>query len=61
MPELSSHGATLSGPGIKDTASLSLPDCAAFQANAMLFPLGLDFIFTCADRLAALPRTTRVR
>ncbi|MGY9036702.1 MAG: phosphonate C-P lyase system protein PhnH [Rhodobacterales bacterium] len=61
MPELSPHGATLSGPGIKDSTGLSLPDCAAFQANATLFPLGLDFIFTCADRLAALPRTTRVR
>ena len=61
MPDLTSLGATLSGPGIKDTASLSLPDTAAFQRNAALFPLGLDFIFTCANRLAALPRTTRVR
>ncbi len=53
-------GATLSGPGIKTTASLSLPETAAFQANRAMFPLGLDFIFTCGDQLAALPRSTEV-
>ncbi len=53
-------GATLSGPGIKDTHSLSLPKTPAFQQNAGHFPLGLDFIFTCGDRVAALPRTTVV-
>lgn len=57
---LATSGATLSGPGIKDTAQLSLPDVAAFQANQMLFPLGLDFIFTAGSQLAALPRTTKV-
>ena len=59
--DLSASGATLTGPGIKDRAGLSLPETQAFQANRALFPLGLDFIFTCANRLAALPRTTRVR
>lgn len=59
-PTLSSEGATLKGPGIKDTATLSLPETDAFQANRMLFPLGLDFIFTSGDHLAALPRTTEV-
>jgi len=54
------EGATLSGPGIKDTASLSLPEQAAFQVNRALFPLGLDFIFTSGDQLAALPRSTVV-
>jgi len=58
--DLIAEGATLSGPGIKDTATLSLPEKAAFQRNAALFPLGLDFIFTNGDRLAALPRSTRV-
>ena len=53
-------GATLTGPGIKETATLSLPDVEAFQANRTLFPLGLDFIFTCGERLAALPRSTEV-
>ena len=53
-------GATLTGPGIKETATLSLPELEAFQANRTLFPLGLDFIFTCGERLAALPRSTEV-
>ncbi|MEM5474724.1 phosphonate C-P lyase system protein PhnH [Pacificibacter sp. AS14] len=57
---LSNTGAVLRGPGIKDQITLSLPDSDVFQSNAALFPLGLDFIFTCGDRLAALPRTTRV-
>ncbi|MBU2935667.1 MULTISPECIES: phosphonate C-P lyase system protein PhnH [Pacificibacter] len=57
---LSNTGAVLRGPGIKDQTALSLPKTDAFQSNAALFPLGLDFIFTCSDRLAALPRTTRV-
>mgnify|MGYP005993642369 CR=1 FL=1 len=57
---LINDGAVLCGPGIKGEAALSLPDTTAFQKNAAHFPLGLDFIFTCGDRLAALPRTTRV-
>jgi alpha-D-ribose 1-methylphosphonate 5-triphosphate synthase subunit PhnH len=61
MPELSTRGATLEGPGIEHQASLLLPETEAFQRNAALFPLGLDFFFTQADRLAGLPRTTRVR
>ncbi|MFC7703554.1 phosphonate C-P lyase system protein PhnH [Plastorhodobacter daqingensis] len=60
MAALRPEGARLSGPGIRDRAALNLPEVAAFQRNAALFPLGLDFIFTCGDRLAALPRTTRV-
>ncbi|WP_212523436.1 phosphonate C-P lyase system protein PhnH [Actibacterium sp. MT2.3-13A] len=60
MEGLSALRARLTGPGIKDVAALSLPDIAAFQRNALLFPLGLDFYFTAGDRLAALPRTTKV-
>ena len=60
MDRLQASGARLTGPGIADTAALSLPEVAAFQANARAFPLGLDFLFTCGDRLAALPRSTRV-
>lgn len=59
-PELTASGATLTGPGIKDQAMLCLPEVDAFQANRALFPLGLDFIFTCGERLAALPRSTEV-
>ncbi|WP_299963998.1 phosphonate C-P lyase system protein PhnH [uncultured Roseobacter sp.] len=58
---LTASGATLTGPGIEKTASLSLPDLRAFQDNHAQFPLGLDFFFTCGDRLAALPRSTEVR
>jgi alpha-D-ribose 1-methylphosphonate 5-triphosphate synthase subunit PhnH len=60
VADLSNSGATLSGPGVETQAHLSLPETEAFQANARLFPLGLDFIFTCGGRLAALPRTTKV-
>lgn len=60
MPDLRPEGATLTGPGIRDTARLSLPETAAFPRNARAFPRGLDFFFTAGDRVAALPRTTRV-
>ena len=59
-PGLAAEGATLRGPGIRDTASLALPEIAAFQANRALFPQGLDFLFTTGSRLAALPRSTIV-
>jgi alpha-D-ribose 1-methylphosphonate 5-triphosphate synthase subunit PhnH len=57
---LGPEGATLRGPGIRGQAGLSLPETAAFAANARLFPLGLDFYFTAGDRVAALPRSTKV-
>lgn len=60
MPDLSATGARLSGPGIAESAALSLPECEAFQANAALFPLGVDFFFTSAHRVAGLPRSTKV-
>lgn len=52
--------ATLRGPGIKSCAFMNVPDVAAFQDNAALFPLGLDFFFTSGDQVAALPRTTKL-
>lgn len=54
------RGATLTGPGIQDTQRLNVPDIKAFQNNHALFPLGLDFIFTSGDQIAALPRSTEV-
>ncbi|MFP4569769.1 phosphonate C-P lyase system protein PhnH [Rhodosalinus sp.] len=60
MDRLEARGATLEGPGIETQAWLDLPDPAAFRRNHALFPRGLDFFFTCGDRLAALPRSTRV-
>lgn len=58
--DLRTEGATLTGPGIRRSTALSLPETAAFRANAALFPLGLDFLFTAGSRIAALPRTTKV-
>ena len=57
---LAEAGARLTGPGIRDAAWLALPDVAAFRANARLFPLGLVFFLTAGDRVAGLPRTSRV-
>ncbi|MRX52115.1 phosphonate C-P lyase system protein PhnH [Paracoccus sp. S-4012] len=60
-PALAPQGAALTGPGIRDTAGLSLPDPEAFAANHRRFPLGWDAILTCGDQLAAVPRSTEVR
>ncbi len=60
MPALEQSGCTLSGPGIKETSVFLLPEVEAFQQNATLFPLGLDFFFTAGSQIAALPRTTKV-
>jgi alpha-D-ribose 1-methylphosphonate 5-triphosphate synthase subunit PhnH len=57
---LTAEGPRLSGPGIKDSARLSLPETAAFQANRALFPLGFDAFFTAGDQIAGLPRSTIV-
>lgn len=50
----------LTGPGIKDAAHLTVPSPSDFLGNHALFPLGWDAILTCGDRLAAIPRTTKV-
>lgn len=57
---LAASGTTLTGPGINGSARLSLPDPAAFAANARLYPLGLDFFLTCGTQLAGLPRSARI-
>lgn len=60
QPDLRAEGATLTGPGIRDKARLSLPEVAAFRANSARFPLGWDAYFCAANRLAALPRSTQM-
>ncbi|MEM9551235.1 MAG: phosphonate C-P lyase system protein PhnH [Pseudomonadota bacterium] len=60
MPDWPTPNARLTGPGIADHAEAWLPNVSALQANAALYPLGLDFIFACGDTLAALPRSTRI-
>ncbi|MDH4571485.1 phosphonate C-P lyase system protein PhnH [Salinicola acroporae] len=58
----------LSGPGIETIRALDIgdsPGCRALMdrlaANRASFPQGLDMIFGCGARLAAVPRSTRVR
>lgn len=55
----------LSGPGIRDQLCLDvngLPErfWAERRELAELFPRGLDVVFTAGDRIAALPRSTRI-
>lgn len=57
MPSLTATGAHLTGPGIEVSARLSLPQ--GFR-NRAEFPLGLDCFFTCCDRIAALPRSSKI-
>ena len=57
---LAPTGARLTGPGVEAEAWLSLPEVKIFQENQARFPLGLDFFFAAGDRLAALPRSTKV-
>lgn len=50
----------LTGPGIRDAADLTHPDPVFARANAALFPRGIDLFVCAGDRLAAIPRTTKV-
>lgn len=58
--QLVNHGPCLTGPGIETATWLNLPETAAFRANRALFPLGFDTLLTAGDRIAGLPRSTRV-
>lgn len=58
--QLNPHGPRLTGPGIETETWLDLPETAAFCANRAQFPLGFDCLFTCGDRIAGLPRSTKV-
>lgn len=54
------------GPGIADVQMVriaGLPDgfWTQWQANHAAFPQGVDIVFTCANTVLGLPRTTRVR
>lgn len=56
---------TITGPGIKDEASLVLAGLPKgfweqVQANQAKFQFGVDLIFVADNRLTALPRSTRV-
>ena len=54
------------GPGIRGKQTVRLAGLPAsfwtqWQANHAAFPQGVDIVFTCADAVLGLPRTTRVR
>jgi alpha-D-ribose 1-methylphosphonate 5-triphosphate synthase subunit PhnH len=54
------------GPGIREMQTVrlgGLPDSfwTQWQTNHAAFPQGVDIVFTCADAVLGLPRTTRVR
>tara|TARA_E500000305_G_scaffold57882_3_gene46213 strand:- start:120 stop:737 length:618 start_codon:yes stop_codon:yes gene_type:complete len=56
---------TLTGPGIKDSAILGLPDVPVsfWEARAKLhrhFPRGVDLVFVSGAEMVAVPRTTNV-
>ena len=56
---------TLTGPGIKDSATLGLPDVPVsfWQARTKLqryFPRGIDLVFVSGAEMVAVPRTTNV-
>ena len=58
-------GWTLTGPGIEHRHHLRVTGAppgfaAAWAANAARFPRGIDLILCAGDRLAGLPRTTRI-
>lgn len=60
LPSLEATGVVLRGPGIKDTARLPLPDLELLQRNASQYPLGVDLMLVCGNRIAALPRSTQI-
>ena len=58
-------GVALAGPGIETRARLAAGELderfwRQRQELGALFPRGLDIVFTCGARLAALPRSTSV-
>lgn len=60
----SGASATLTGPGIETSRDLFLGDVpdgfmAYLETRVPKFPTGPDFIFTCGNDIAALPRTTQ--
>jgi alpha-D-ribose 1-methylphosphonate 5-triphosphate synthase subunit PhnH len=57
-------GPVFTGPGIRETARLDPEGLPAgfwedWALNGVLFPQGVDVLFTAPDRLVGLPRTTK--
>ncbi|MGB0747293.1 MAG: phosphonate C-P lyase system protein PhnH [Magnetospiraceae bacterium] len=66
VPDLKpASGVRLTGPGIAQYKELAVDGLDAsfwdqLDGNIAAFPCGIDVIFAAADKIAALPRTTRV-
>ncbi|MEM6466937.1 MAG: phosphonate C-P lyase system protein PhnH [Pseudomonadota bacterium] len=52
--------ARFTGPGIESSLQGHLPALAPLQQNNSLFPLGVDWLFTCGSDVMALPRSTKI-
>ncbi|MAJ35030.1 MAG: phosphonate C-P lyase system protein PhnH [Candidatus Puniceispirillum sp. TMED52] len=59
-PKLDHGQCQLSGPGIKDKVMVSITEISPFRNGQAMFPLGVDFMLTCDDKLMGLPRTTKM-
>jgi len=55
---------TIKGPGIRSSVEFAPAVHAEFwsawHTNTQLYPCGVDVIFTCANQIAALPRSSRL-
>lgn len=60
MDRIANEGPLLTGPGIADSAHLTLPDVDTLRPATARFPLGVDLFLTAGTDLAALPRTTKL-
>jgi alpha-D-ribose 1-methylphosphonate 5-triphosphate synthase subunit PhnH len=58
---LSNTNMVLQGPGIEDQALLSLPELSFFKMNNARFPRGIDCFFVDGNKVAGLPRSTRIK
>lgn len=60
-----SESVTVTGPGLKDAGTLAPTPAPAdlrtrLRDNHLLFPRGVDLVFTAPGRVAALPRSSRL-
>ena len=55
---------TIKGPGIRSAVefapAVDAEFWSAWHTNTQLYPRGIDVIFTCANEIAALPRSSRL-
>ncbi|PHQ71912.1 MAG: phosphonate C-P lyase system protein PhnH [Sneathiella sp.] len=62
---IAGKGPVFTGPGIKTDVAFDIENCpaalkSAITRNHQLFPIGVDWLFTSPEELAALPRTTKI-